>query len=81
MLLTPAGTCFLCARYCDVAVKWRIPAPDSSSSFKVAAILGMVILMTFMSALKTVTLLSRNFISIYGDTHGADPPCGGYASC
>jgi len=43
--------------------------------------LGMVILMTFVCALKTVTLLSRNFISIYGDTHGADPPCGGYASC
>jgi len=33
-----AGTSFLYARYCDVTVKWRIPPPNSSSSFEVAAI-------------------------------------------
>jgi len=34
-----AGTCFLCAWYCDVAVKWHIPPPNSSSSFEVSTIL------------------------------------------
>jgi len=29
---------FLCVGYCDVAVKWRIPPPNSSSSFEVSTI-------------------------------------------
>jgi len=36
-MLVGTGTCFL-GLYCDVAVKWRISPPNSSSSFKVAAI-------------------------------------------
>ena len=38
--------------------------PHSSSSFEVAAIFWVVILMTFTCALKMVRLLSRNFITI-----------------
>ena len=45
-------------------VMWRIPPPNSRSSFEVSAFFGMVILMTFVCALKMVSLLSRNFITI-----------------
>jgi len=34
----------MCSWYCDVAVTWRIPLPNSSSSFEVSAIFGMVII-------------------------------------
>ena len=43
---------------------WFIPLPSSSSSFEVAAIFGMVILMTFVATLRIYGITSRNFISI-----------------
>ena len=48
----------------NTAVKWRIPPPNSSSFSKCPPFCGMVIFMTFVCALQTATLLSRNFISI-----------------
>jgi len=30
-----AGNCFLCTQSCEVGAKWRIPLPNSSSSFEV----------------------------------------------
>ena len=45
----------------DVALMCRIPSPNGSSSFEVSAIFGMIILMTFVSALKTA-LYARNFM-------------------
>ena len=54
----------LCAWYCNAALMWRIPPPNSSTSFEVSAIFGMVILITFVCALKTISLLSWTFISI-----------------
>jgi len=46
-----------------IAVKWRIPTPNSSSSFEVSAIFGMVISMTLVARLGIYGITSRNFIS------------------
>ena len=47
-----------------IAVKWRIPTPNSSSSFEVSAIFWEGNFDDIRVCTKTVILLSRNFISI-----------------
>jgi len=56
-----AGTCLLLH---NVVVMRFIPPPNSSSSFEVSTIFGMVILMTFVAMLDIYAIVSRNFILV-----------------
>ena len=47
---------------CIVVMRF-IPPSNSSSSFEVSAILGIVILMTFVATLRIYGIASRNFIN------------------
>jgi len=63
MITYASRNLFTCAR-CSLVVMRFIPPLNSSSSFEVSAIFGMIILMTFVATLDIYGIASRDFILV-----------------